>query len=100
MAHGGRRRGGLRRIISARRESLPAGPFSGRDVERALKARGYELEQEPREDELPIYVDRVTGRRVPVNPDWTLYAGDPIFETIRRGMRVTRRTLLRLLGSH
>jgi hypothetical protein len=95
-----RRRRGLRRIIPPRRESLSIGPFTGRDVERALKALGYQLEAEPAEDELPIYFHPRTGKKVPVNPDWELYVGDPIFETIRWDMRVSRRTLQRLLGRH
>jgi hypothetical protein len=41
---------------------------------------------------LPIYVHPKTGDKVPVNPDWSLYLGDGIFETVRWDMRVSRRT--------
>jgi hypothetical protein len=98
MTHEQRR--GTSRRGRARRGSLPDGPYTGQDAERALKAKGYVCPVEARDDTFAVYVHPDTGDTVPVNPEWEFCYGDAQFNCLCRDMRVSRRTLRGLLSRH
>lgn len=76
----------------------PRGPFSGREVVRALEMGGWTPEGSETQDEWLVFRHPIKPGRVPVNPDWErFWEGDSIFRCLCRDLELTPDELVQFL---
>ncbi len=80
----------------ARKNPPKRGPFTAKEIEKALRLDGWEVQPGGNH---PVYRHPTKRGKIPIKKAWSgIKAGDPIFNGMCRTMGVTTEQLLELLA--